>query len=138
MRSRVRSAGRKAVSPVIATVILVAVTIVVSLAVAFWLSGIVASTQQTERLEVRVVHTGPQKVHLHVRNLGSGTVSITEVLVLQQGNTVEDAESVDSFSLTPGGSTRLVFDHGVGAGQSFEVVLVTASGNQYRATATTP
>jgi flagellin-like protein len=138
MRPRVRSTGRKAVSPVIATVILVAVTIVIALAVAFWLSGIASSLQQTERLEVRVVHTGPQKVHLHVRNLGSGDVSITEVLVLQQGDTVDGASPPDAFSLTPGEATRLVFDHGVGAGQSFEVVLITASGNQYRATATTP
>jgi P pilus assembly chaperone PapD len=124
---------------VIATVILVAITIVVALAFAFWASGLVTAFQQTERLEVRIIHTGPDggNVHIHIRNTGSGSVTITDVITLQQG-TQKASYATVPIALAPGASTRFSFAHGVGKGQSFEVAVITASGNTYYATATVP
>jgi flagellin-like protein len=139
MRKRVLGrVDSKAISPVIATVILVAITIVVALAFAFWSSGLVTAFQQTERLEVRIIHTGPQggKVHVHIRNTGSSTVTITDVITLQGGE--QKGSYGTAIDLTPGASARFSFNHGVNKGQSFEVAVITASGNTYYATATVP
>jgi flagellin-like protein len=139
MRKRVLGrVDSKAISPVIATVILVAITIVVALAFAFWASGLVASFQATERLEVRIIHVGPEggKVTIHIRNTGSNDVFITEIMTLQRGTSI--AAGPSGFGLTPGSSTRISFDHGVSRGQSFEVAVITSTGNAYYATGTVP
>jgi flagellin-like protein len=137
MRKRVLGrVDSKAISPVIATVILVAITIVVALAFAFWASGLVASFQATERLEVRVLHVGPTKVTIQVRNVGSNDVEITDVITLQQG---EELSSITGgFTLGPGASTRFSGDHGASRGTTFQVVVITSSGNAYYATGTVP
>jgi len=46
-----RSPGRKAVSPVIATIIIVAVTIVMAVAVAYWMLGLTGTFTRYEKLE---------------------------------------------------------------------------------------
>jgi flagellin-like protein len=138
MRKRVLGrVDSKAISPVIATVILVAITIVVALAFAFWASGLVASFQATERLEVRVLHVGPTNVTIQIRNVGSNDVVITDITTLQQGTPVSDLITA-SFSLTPGETTRISSAHGANPGTTFQVVVVTSSGNAYYATGTVP
>ncbi len=56
--------SRKAVSPVIATVILVAVAITVSVAVAYWMGGISSQYTQFEKVEIQTAYA--------VRNAGVG------------------------------------------------------------------
>jgi flagellin-like protein len=139
MRKRVLGrVDSKAISPVIATVILVAITIVVALAFAFWASGLVSSFQATERLEVRIIHVGPTAFTFQIRNTGSRDVVITDVFTLQQGNTLTSI-SLDDTQLSPGEIVRAINKpHGASRGTSFEVVIVTSSGNAYYATGTVP
>jgi flagellin-like protein len=130
----------KAISPVIATVILVAITIVVALAFAFWSSGLVASFQATERLEVRVLHVGPSTVTIQIRNTGSNDVVITDIMTLQQG-TVKSTITIPNTPgsiLSPGLSVRVTGNHGADRGTTFQVVVITSSGNAYYATGTVP
>jgi flagellin-like protein len=137
---RKRVLGRvdsKAISPVIATVILVAITIVVALAFAFWASGLVSSFQATERLEVRVLHVGPAQVTIQIRNVGSNDVVITDVITLQQGTSIGTIGGAVA-TLSPGQSVRANGSHGAARGTTFQVAVITSSGNAYYATGTVP
>jgi flagellin-like protein len=141
MRKRVLGrVDSKAISPVIATVILVAITIVVALAFAFWASGLVSSFQATERLEVRVLHVGPSSVTIQIRNTGSNDVVITDIMTLQQG-TVKNTITIPATpgnTLAPGSSVRIDGSHNAARGTTFQVVVITSSGNAYYATGTVP
>jgi len=79
---------RKAVSPVIATVILVAVAITVAVAVSYWMSGISAQYTKFEKVEVQTGYstaiTGPPAgwdVQLELKNTGSATSTLLRAFV---------------------------------------------------------
>ena len=78
--------NRRAVSPVIATVILVAVAITVSVAVSYWMSGISAQYTQFEKVEiqtgysVKTVGSG-WVLNMELKNSGSAAATITSVFV---------------------------------------------------------
>ena len=83
---------RKAVSPVIATVILVAVAITVAIGVSYWMSGISSQYTQFEKIEIQTgyatftpaVPTTSNafwNITLSIKNSGSGAATITHVFV---------------------------------------------------------
>jgi flagellin-like protein len=76
---------RKAVSPVIATVILVAVAITVAVGVSYWMSGISSQYTQFEKVEIQTGYAtavaGGWEVTLTVKNSGSADATITHVFV---------------------------------------------------------
>ncbi len=79
---------RKAVSPVIATVILVAVAITVSIGVSYWMSGISGQYTQFEKVEIQTAYaarddTAPTGwiITLSVKNSGSADATITHVFI---------------------------------------------------------
>jgi len=78
--------NRKAVSPVIATVILVAVAITVSVAVSYWMSGISAQYTQFEKIEIQTGYSTKTIgsgwiLNLELKNSGSAAATITTVFV---------------------------------------------------------
>ena len=82
---------RKAVSPVIATVILVAVAITVSVGVSYWMGGISSQYTQFEKVEIQTgwaevdVDAGANAIgwicKLSIKNSGSAPSTITHVFV---------------------------------------------------------
>ena len=76
---------RKAISPVIATVILVAVAITVAVGVSYWMSGISSQYTQFEKVEIQTgyatVVTGGWNITLTIKNSGSADSTITHVFV---------------------------------------------------------
>lgn len=76
---------RKAVSPVIATVILVAVAITVAVGVAYWMGGISTQYTQFEKVEIQTGYatrdTLGWEITLSLKNSGSATATITHVFV---------------------------------------------------------
>jgi flagellin-like protein len=79
---------RKAVSPVIATVILVAVAISVAVGVSYWMGGISAQYTQFEKVEIQTgyatVEAGPPNgwtISITLKNSGSATATITHIFV---------------------------------------------------------
>ena len=81
---------RRAVSPVIATVIIVAVTITVAVAVSYWISGISSQYTQFEKVEIQsalftpgtLVATPPHwEITITLKNSGTKTATITNVFV---------------------------------------------------------
>lgn len=82
---------RRAVSPVIATVIIVAVTITVAVAVSYWMSGIASQYTAFEKVEIQtaictyVPGTLPVpdywKVEVHLKNSGTKAATLSNVFV---------------------------------------------------------
>jgi archaeal type IV pilus assembly protein PilA len=76
---------RKAVSPVIATVILVAVAITVAVGVSYWMGGISSQYTQFEKVEIQTgyatAETGGWHVVMTLKNSGSAPATITHVFV---------------------------------------------------------
>jgi flagellin-like protein len=80
---------RKAISPVIATVILVAVAITIAVAVAYWMGGISSQYTRFEKVEIQsaLCEKDPAatplywKVTLTLKNSGSATATLNGVYV---------------------------------------------------------
>ncbi len=78
---------RRAVSPVIATVILVAVAITVAVAVSYWMSGISSQYTQFEKVEIQTAIctldpvTGNWEIIVKLKNTGSKAATLTNIFV---------------------------------------------------------
>ncbi len=83
----VKNRSRKAIEPLIAAVILVAVAIALSVAVAFWLSGVVGGYTKYEQIEVSTAYAdwnetlGTWVVVLQLKNTGSSDSTVEEIFV---------------------------------------------------------
>jgi ATP/ADP translocase len=148
----------KAISPVIATVIIVAVAIAISIAVALWLTGIVGGFTTVENLQITyayadITETG-WSIQLKVENKGTGTATIDEVFIngvpigqIQNAKiyiTVNDEQKEITniaISINPGQSQSINITLPSGpfsSGQQVEVKLHTASGKEYPKMVTLP
>ncbi|WP_448577394.1 DUF4352 domain-containing protein [Thermosphaera sp.] len=144
----------KAISPVIATVIIVAVAIAISIAVALWLTGIVGGFTAVENLQITYAYANKigneWLVTLQVENKGTGTATIDEIFIngvpIRTKNTTY--LSISDTSIPAGGKaninitlntdlhelTGLTFS----SGQQIEIKLHTASGKEYPKMVTLP
>ncbi len=80
--------SRKAISPVIATVILVAVAITIAVAVSYWMSGIAGQYTKFEKVEIQAASCEKNpgtyvgwKITLTLKNSGSATSTLNGVYV---------------------------------------------------------
>ena len=78
--------SRKAISPVIATVILVAVAITIAVAVSYWMSGISSQYTRFEKVEIGTATStldanGNWIVTLALKNTGTTTATISNVYI---------------------------------------------------------
>ncbi len=95
--------NKRALSPVIATVILVAVTIVVAVAVAYWMGGIASLYTRFERIEVTKWYavkdetSGNYTVTIELKNSGSADATMNYLLV--NGRPLEDYNG--NITITP-------------------------------------
>ena len=81
---------RRAVSPVIATVIIVAVTITVAVAVSYWMSGIASQYTAFEKVEIQTAictwnetdpATGQWEIEVKLKNSGTATATLTNLFI---------------------------------------------------------
>ncbi|MGD6933444.1 MAG: archaellin/type IV pilin N-terminal domain-containing protein [Candidatus Bathyarchaeia archaeon] len=136
----------KALSPVVASIILIAVTVAVSLAVAVWMGGLTTGFMQTEQLSVstpsfEVATTGNNGyVNVTVRNTGTSAVTITGVSINNVGAGYNDtspatpiaANGQALFVITPSASTPII------AGNNYQVTVTTSKNNQFSISAVPP
>lgn len=81
-----RLRNKRAVSPVIATVILVAIAITIAVAVAFWIGGITSQYTRFEKLEISSAYcetnaTGDWQITMDARDTGTTDATIINVFV---------------------------------------------------------
>ena len=154
----------KAISPVIATVIIVAVAIAISIAVALWMTGLTTTFTGLEKLEIvnayATVSGNGWQIKITVKNTGTKTVTIDNIFINNKPGTLANANtespsgtvsrdtSTGYVSLDPGSQVTISFTLGTGSGdligdsfssgQTVSIIIHTASGGQYPATVTLP
>jgi len=138
----------KAISPVIATVIIVSVAIAIAVAVAFWMTGITGLFTRYEKLEIVSAYvaektTNHWKIVVKASNKGTSKATIDMVFVngvpvdesYDEPGANEDGWSVvGSKTLDPGDTVEIhvYLDlNKYSSGQIVEIKLHTASGQEY-------
>jgi hypothetical protein len=95
----------KAVSPVIATIIIVAIAITMSIAVAYWLLGLGGSFTKFEKVEFLTAYAGTESngnftLTLNLKNTGSAIATIQSDQILYNGKPAA-AYNVTAGSFAP-------------------------------------
>ena len=141
----------RAISPVIATVIIVSVAIAISIAVALWLTGITSGFTQTENLQIvssyAVYNNTASKFNITIIVKNTGTVAATINNIFINGRPWNDYGSNVTVNPLPpqnidsGKNITLnvllkypAFTHG----QMVNIKIHTASGRDYPTTVTLP
>ena len=141
---------QRAISPIIATVILVAVTIALAVGVALWFSGIIGGAGSHEQLLIlpdgNIVNgTGTQgtqtTVYIHIKNSGSVDSQIISIKVgnmtapLTGSNVQTTFNTANNYIIVPAGKDgwiNITFTNNPFIpGTSYKVTIVTAAGNSY-------
>ena len=73
--------SKKALSPVVASIILIAVTVAVSIAVAAWMGALTFTFMGTEQLTVQKITWGTGTFTLYVNNTGTKDATINQITV---------------------------------------------------------
>ena len=151
----------KAISPLIATVILIAVTIAIAAIVIAWVYGIIGPTTATpEKLQIypdaRLVNMSPTQTvfNVTVKNAGGVAISLSKVYLRENTSCVATGTISSATSTSPGylfsyggsvspslpvgqvANLTAVFSCSVSPGATYTVVIVTQSGQAYYVTVT--
>lgn len=138
--------SRKALSPVVAAIILIAVTVAVSIAVAAWMGALTFTFMQTEELKILSASkvSGTNAFDLTVKNTGSATLTMESVLVNNVAVTTFDWDTgttgnqTSTQAVAAGGSYTVRIWSTYTSGTKYEFAILTAGGNKYTYTATAP
>jgi flagellin-like protein len=129
--------SKKALSPVVASIILIAVTVAVSLAVAVWMGSLTTGQMQTEGISfVNYAWASPSGttipyINVTIRNTGSTDLSIAEVKV---DNTVIPAGNLTislPYSLSKGAEVTIKITHTFQRGVTYNFYVRTSRGNVF-------
>jgi len=106
--------NKRALSPVIATVILVAVAITVAVAVAYWMGGIAGQYTKFEKVEIQSIlcekdEDGYWNVTMSIKNTGTATATIDKVFV-------NNLELVFDNTAPPDNETAAYYLYSTGSG----------------------
>jgi flagellin-like protein len=120
----------KALSPVVASIILIAVTVVVSVAVTAWMGGITIDlTGNAEQTAIaNIAFVGPNTINVLVQNSGATTVNITQAFVNGVGATITNSPPL-SVSKSSAVTFHVTSPSTLSAG-TYQVKLITAKGTQ--------
>ena len=129
--------SKKALSPVVAAIILIAVTVAVSIAVAAWMGaltfGFMSGSEQVKIISVQFAGTTNKNITVTVQNTGTSTVVITSAKVNDQVIDIDPDVSLDA-----GSQTSITFDYTWSPGTSYNVGVITKAGNTFTYYATAP
>ena len=126
--------SKKALSPVVASIILIAVTVAVSIAVAAWMGALTIGFMGTEEVRItNVEFLSASQAQVTAKNTGSIDVTLTEAYV---GNNAATASNLTV--ITPGQEIDVIVDGQYVSGTSYQFKLVSSKGNPFVYTATAP
>jgi flagellin-like protein len=129
--------SRKALSPVVASIILIAVTVAVSIAVAAWMGALTFTFTNTEQVQITSMTFGTNWIALIANNTGTSPVTINAL-------DLNNAATPTTFTATP--SSTIAANKGavinvtatVTNGYNYQVKLVSAKGNSFLYSAVAP
>jgi flagellin-like protein len=132
----------KALSPVVASIILIAVTVAVSIAVAAWMGALTVGFMATEELKITNmqfdVDTGgdPVSITLSVSNVGTSPVTLTAD-ALVNGSPVAITQTDLTFNANEDGSVVVPYALWE-QGSNYQVRISSTKGNTFTYTAVAP
>ena len=139
MRKLLKS--KKALSPVVAAIILIAVTVAVSIAVAAWMGSMTFQFMETEQISITSMTftdnpSTADTIAVAVLNIGTTDVIITSVVTVT-GNNVTAGSTVQA-SVTAGnpGAFIVTLTGELAAGSPYNIELLSTKGNKFSYTAT--
>jgi len=130
----------RAVSPIVATILLILISIVAGVVLWLWISGFLTQsppTQQAmfERIKIDAVKidTSKNQITIYVRNFGGSDVIVSSAYIYDVGNILIEALNISSISIPPNSvkpiTTKYTPDYFVGkSGYSFILKVVTSNG----------
>ena len=139
MRKLLKS--KKALSPVVAAIILIAVTVAVSIAVAAWMGSLTIGFMETSELTIidldfTIGDASNGSIAIHVTNSGTSSFTVKNIRVNGEIMSIWSFESSDTVA--PGESETFTITHTVKAGSKYAVSLYDIDGTlvgAYTATA---
>ena len=126
--------SKKALSPVVASIILIAVTVAVSIAVAAWMGALTFSFMGTEQLTISTLTwTGPNTgFTLKIANSGTKDVTITQIQVNYGTTGITQQPASLPLPLKAGAtSATLSVTFAYTNGTSYDISVVTSSGYKF-------
>ena len=137
MKRKMNTRSRKALSPVVASIILIAVTVAVSIAVAAWMGALSFNFMNTEQGQVTNLAFAADSITATFKNTGTSPITLTEVWV----NGVKITAATDpalSQSVGDNSELQISIPYTVVAGAQYEVRLVSSKGNSFPRSSTAP
>ena len=140
MRKLLKS--KKALSPVVAAIILIAVTVAVSIAVAVWMGSLTFNFMDTEPLSITKVNfvSGLDGMNVTCVNTGTSDVIISAATVTGSGVTGTTCPILSSPVTIVNNGAEHELDINLGgtavAGNLYTVELLSSKGNKYTYTLT--
>ena len=131
--------SKKALSPVVAAIILIAVTVAVSIAVAAWMGALTFTFMKTESLEFPTSVTwggtsgsSSNTITITVRNTGSVELYIS---VCKVNNVQKTLNVTTPYKIATGAqATLLIQNVGWSSGYSYEIRFIATSGTEFAKT----
>jgi flagellin-like protein len=125
--------SRKALSPVVASIILIAVTVAVSIAVAAWMGALTFNFMATEEVKITNVAFVGSGATVNVTMLNTGTTSVTlsEIWIGSNKTLVTDLIPANGNLTKPIAFTWI-------NGYNYQIKVMTMKGNQYYYNAIAP
>jgi len=129
--------SRKALSPVVASIILIAVTVAVSIAVAAWMGALTFSFMGTEQLHISKItwtwngDTTLRKFTINVNNTGTKDLTINQVLVNYAGVNGTAVLPTLPFILKSTQSATLIVTYVYTNGTNYDISVATASNYKF-------
>jgi flagellin-like protein len=117
----------KALSPVVASIILIAVTVAVSIAVAAWMGALTVGFMGSSSMTVtNVAFTGTNTITVDAKNTGTKTVTIASIKINNAAVTTWSANGT-STSVDAGDGCRLTITQAWTAGNPYKIDLYDGS-----------
>jgi flagellin-like protein len=131
--------GKKALSPVVAAIILIAVTVAVSIAVAAWMGALTFTFMSTEELTFtgRTWDTAATYIDIKIKNSGTAALTIDkvevndEVLATGEWNVAIPAGATTTLDAGDEITVQITPTAGFESGTKYAFVFVTAKGNRF-------
>ena len=139
MKRKMNTRKRKALSPVVASIILIAVTVAVSIAVAAWMGALTFSFTATEQINITNMQFGTGSgtgwIYVVANNTGTTAVTINEAWI----NSVKQNPAALPYTIQANSGLALnITGINISQGFSYQVKLISAKGNTFLYTGTAP
>ena len=132
--------SKKALSPVVASIILIAVTVAVSIAVAAWMGALtIGFMGGGEQVEIRNISFATDNATLRIKNTGTSSVTIQE-LWINNAESTDDIVDPVTWPLAIGANTEETITVYLSwtPGDNYQFKVVTAKGNPFMKNAIPP